>query len=400
MGRVARLPRGTVRRAPIDRVGLNLLYLLPRQVGGTEIYARRLIPELARARPGTEWVVFAANEAVESLAAEGWPETVRIVRVPVDAANKPARIAAELGRLPAMAARARVDLLHSFGTTSPLHGRFPRVVTIHDLIYHHYGGDFPLASRLGLELLVPLGARRADRVAVPSHASKADVVRYCRVSPDVVDVVPLGPGMRPAHPTPAGELRERLDLGDAPLILTVSPPLPHKNLDRLLEAHAFLGDLEPAPTLVLVGHAGRQGDDLRARIAELGLAERVRVTGWISDEDLEGLYRAAECCAYPSLYEGFGLPVLEAMLRGTPLACSNATSLPEVAGDAAELFDPTDPVAIAAAVRRLLRDPERRARLVEAGRARAETFSWQRTAGETLASYERALAQRAGAARA
>jgi glycosyltransferase involved in cell wall biosynthesis len=391
---VARLPRRALRGAALRRVGLNLLYLVPRQVGGTEIYARRLVHELAAARPDVEWIVFAGNEAAPSLEAEGWPEAVRVVRVPVNAASKPARIAAELTRLPRIAARERVDLLHSLGTTSPLHGPRPRVVTIHDLIYHHYRGDFPLASRLGLEALVPLGAKRADCVIVPSEATKADVVRHCRVDPAKVDVVPSGPGMGSFDPTPEAELRERFDLGDSPVVLTVSPPLPHKNLDRLLEAHAQLGGLSPGPLLVLVGHAGREGEGLRARMAELGVEERVRVTGWVSDEDLEGLYRMAGCCAYPSLYEGFGLPVLEAMLRGTPLACSNATSLPEVAGDAAELFDPRDPASIAAAVERLLTDPARAAELVERGRRRAALFSWERSARETIASYELALARR------
>jgi glycosyltransferase involved in cell wall biosynthesis len=365
---------------------------VPRQVGGTEIYARRIVHELARLRPDVEWLVFAGNEAAPSLAEEGWPDSVRVVRVPVDASNKAARIAAELTRLPRIAARERVDLLHSFGTTSPLHGPRPRVVTIHDLIYHHFPGDFPLASRVGLELLVPLGARRAQRVLVPSEATKADVVRHCRVDPARVEVTPLGPGMATFEPTPEPELRERHGLGDAPVVLTVSPPLPHKNLDRLLEAHARLGSLDPAPLLVLVGHAGREGERMRALIDRLGIAERVRVTGWISDEDLEGLYRLAACCAYPSLYEGFGLPVLEAMLRGAPVACSHETSLAEVAGDAAEAFDPRDPAAIAASVQRVLTDPAHAADLVERGRRRAEGFSWERTARATLEAYERAVA--------
>ena len=376
----------------MKRVALNLLYLVPREVGGTEVYARRLVHELARARPDVEWVVFAGTEAAPSLAAEGWPDPVRIVRVPLRARIKPARVGFEMAVLPALAARERADLLHSFGTTSPLFGRVPRVVTIHDLIFRHYRGDFPLASRLALDALVPLGGRRADRVIVYSQATKRDVVAECRVDAAKVDVVPLGPGMRDFDATPEGELRDRLDLGQAPVVLTVAPPLPHKNLDRLLEAHRTLGSMEPAPVLVLVGHGGRKGERLRARIAELGLEDRVRITGWISDEDLEGLYRITACCAYPSLYEGFGLPVLEAMRRGAPVACSDATSLPEVVGDAAELFDPHDAGAIAAAVRRVLEDERLTADLVERGRRRAAEFTWERTAQGTLESYERAIA--------
>jgi len=197
--------------------------------------------------------------------------------------------------------------------------------------------------------------------------------------------------MAGAVPTPEPELRERFDLGAAPVILTIAPPLPHKNLNRLLEALRSLVDGPGGPVLALVGHQGREGEALRARIDALGLAANVRITGWVSDEDLEGLYRLAACCAYPSLYEGFGLPVLEAMRRDVPLACSNATSLPEVAGDAAELFDPRDTAAMAAAIRRLLIDRDHAAGLVERGRRRAPEFSWERAARGTIESYERAL---------
>jgi glycosyltransferase involved in cell wall biosynthesis len=375
----------------VRRVALNLLYLVPREVGGTEVYARRLVPELARLRPEVEWIVFAGSEAAPALREDGWPDSVRIVPVRVRSRIKPARVAFELAVLPALAARERADLLHSLGTTSPLAGRVPRVVMIHDLIFRHYRRDFPAASRLALDALVPAGARRARRVQVNSEATKRDVVEQCRVDPARIDVVPLGHGMRDARPASEADLRGRFDLGDAPVVLTVSPPLPHKNLERLVEAVRMLGSMDRPPVLALVGHAGREGDLLRAWIAEHGVGDRVRITGWISDEDLEGLYRLAACCAYPSLYEGFGLPVLEAMHRGVPVACSDITSLPEVAGDAARLFDPLDPGAIAAAVRRLLEDRDLAAELVERGRRRAEEFTWERTARLTIESYERAL---------
>lgn len=377
----------------LRRVGLNLLYLVPSEVGGTEIYARQLVHALGRARPEVEWVVFAGVEAAPSLAAEGWPDNVRVVRMPVRARVKPARVSYELSALPVAAARAGIDVLHSLGTTSPLAGPGPRVVTIHDLIFLHFEGDFPASSRIALETLVPLGARRAARVITPSEAAKRDVVEHCRVDPARVDVVPEGGGMRDAEPAAEGELRQRFDLGGRPVILTIAPPLPHKNLDRLLDALRALVDGGLDPVLALVGHQGREGEALRARIDSLGLGDHVRITGWVSDEELEGLYRLAACGAYPSLYEGFGLPVLEAMRRDLPLACSNATSLPEVAGDAAELFDPLDAESMAAALRRLLTDAARAADLVERGRHRAELFSWERAAEGTIESYERALAQ-------
>jgi glycosyltransferase involved in cell wall biosynthesis len=382
----------------LRRLGVNLLYLVPRQVGGTETFARRLVAAIARARPELEIVCFCGREAGAELPDSEWPERVRTVVVGVDAARKPLRLAAELGRLPRVAARERIDLLHSLGTTTPMHGPFLRVTTVHDLIYHHYPGAFPAPARLGLKLVVPLGARRSHRVQVSSGATRDEVVQLLHVPRDKVDVVPLGIGMREiADPTPEADLRARLDLGARPVLLSVAAALPHKNLDRLLRALSGL-DGADAPVLVLAGHAGRETERLRAVAAEVGVAERVRMTGWLSDADLDGAYRLARGFVYPSLHEGFGIPVLEAMRRGTPVACSDATSLPEVAGDAALLFDPTSVDAMGAAMRRLLGDAALREDLAARGRRRAEGFGWERTAETALASYERALTDAANLA--
>ena len=324
--------------------------------------------------------------------AEGWPGNVRVHTLPVDCANKPARIVAEIALLPAAAARAGVDLLHSLGTTCPPFTRGPSVVTILDLIYEAYPETFPKASLLGLRALVGPSARRADRVITISKAVKDDVVARLHVPADRIDVGYLGFGMRSVpDATPAAELRERLGLGDGRVVLCVSAALVHKNLPLLLEGFAALGAGFEDCRLVIAGHAGRERERLEARIAELGLTGRAVLTGWISDEDLEGLYGLATCAVYPSLYEGFGLPVLEAMVRGVPLASSDATSLPEVAGDAALLFDAHDGDALADAVRRLLTDAELADDLVARGRARAAHFTWERAAGDVLAVYDRVL---------
>jgi glycosyltransferase involved in cell wall biosynthesis len=375
-------------------IGLNLLYLVPGEVGGSEIYAHQLVDALGRARPDVRFTVFAGREATPSLRAQGWPANVRVHQIPVDARNKPARVAAEITLLPGAAARAGVDLLHSLGTTSPPFAGRPSVVTILDLIYEAYPDTFPTPARLGLKALVGPAARRATRVITISEAVKRDVVERLRVPAERVDPVLLGRGMRAApDPTPAAELRERFGLGDGRLALCVSAALVHKNIPRLLAAFARLGPGCEDVRLVIAGHQGRELERLTAEIARLGLAQRVVLTGWIEDADLEGLYAAADVCVYPSLYEGFGMPVLEAMVRGVPLACSNATSLPEVAGDAAVLFDPTDPEAIATAVRTLLDDPDQAARLRTLGREQAAIFTWERCAEGVLAVYERALAE-------
>jgi glycosyltransferase involved in cell wall biosynthesis len=181
-----------------------------------------------------------------------------------------------------------------------------------------------------------------------------------------------------------------MNLGDRRLLLSLSAKRPHKNLAALIGALAAIPP-ERRPLLLLPGYPTPHEQELRRRAAEAGVAEDVRFLGWASSLEIEGLWAITEGFVFPSLYEGFGLPVLEAMARGVPVACSSASSLPEVAGDAALLFDPYDKADIAGALTRLLDDGELRAGLIAKGRERARMFTWERTAELTLASYARAL---------
>jgi glycosyltransferase involved in cell wall biosynthesis len=205
-----------------------------------------------------------------------------------------------------------------------------------------------------------------------------------------VDVIPLGIGVTRTAPLPEDALRARYGLGDRPIALSVSAKRPHKNLLGLLDALALIAP-ERRPILVVPGYHTPHERELRAHAAALGIERDVRWLGWIDVADLEGLYAAAAIFVFPSLYEGFGLPVLEAMSRGVPVACSDRSSLAEVAGDAARLFHPQVPASIASAMEAVLRDPTEARRLREAGRARAAQFTWERTARATAATYERAM---------
>lgn len=375
-----------------ERLGLNLLYLVPGEVGGSEIYARNLIGALHDRRPDLALVAYVGPEAVESLKREAWAEGARFVVSPVRSRVKPLRVAAELTWLPARLRRDGVGLLHSLGTTAPIVCPVPSIISVLDVIYHHFPDTFPAASRLGLRVVVPAGARRANRVIAISHAGKRDIVATLGIEAAKVDVVHLGFGMKrsTAEATPPAEVRARYGLDERPLVLTVSSALRHKNLDRLLVAFSRVAR-DRREMLVLVGHGGLDQGALRARAVELGIADRVAFTGWIEDSHLEGLYATADVFVYPSLMEGFGMPVLEAMRRGVPVACSGVSALREVAGDAAELFDPYDAGAIADAIGRLLDDPDHRAELVARGRERCRQFTWERAADETLESYSLAL---------
>ncbi len=379
-----------------QRIGLNLLYLVPGAVGGTEIYARELIHELAAKLPGHEFVAYVVKEAAEPLAREGWPENVSIRVVKIPGAVKPLRALVEVAMLPAIAGRDKVGLLHSLGTSSPAWGRHARAVTVHDLIFHHHPETFPKPAQKGLELIVPAGARHAHRVLADSQATKDDLIVSYGIVGEKIDVVYLGLGHSAGGPvTPEVELRERYELGDRQVILCVASALAHKNVPRLLEAYVErFGDAADGPALVVAGHAGLEQGNLERLAADLGVSDSVRFTGWVKKADLEGLYALATCFAYPTLREGFGLPVLEAMARGVPVACSNTSSVPEVAGDAAELFDPLDTTAIGDAVARVLDDPEFRAQLIERGHARAAEFTWARSADATIASYRAAVEAR------
>jgi glycosyltransferase involved in cell wall biosynthesis len=368
------------------RVGLNVLHLVPRETGGGELYVRRLVPALLEAGRDLELVVFAGDEGAPSLAKEPWAADVELVHVPVRSRNRTRRVLVEQAVLPRAVRKARVDLLHNVQNTAPAMPRVPQVTTILDVIYKRHPETHAGILAAGVALLVPLAARRSRRVLTLSQAAKEDIAHYLHVEPDRIDVTPLGPGLA-EHVAPVAEteLRRQLELGDAPIILTVSAKRPHKNLERLLEAIGLV-DADPQPLLVAPGYETVFEPELRKRSGD-----RVRFLGWVDDDVLEGLYGAATCFVFPSLAEGFGLPVLEAMVRGTPVACSRIGPLEEVAGEAALYFDPTDKKDMARAIESLLADGDLRERLAKAGREGAKQFSWARTAEATLASYERAL---------
>src|SRR5947207_6894649 len=392
--RLSRRLGGAPRHDPavetLRTIGLNALFLVPGETGGMETYARRLVPALAVAAPELEFVAFVGSKALERLGPEPFGPGVRSVVVG-STANRLRRVAVEQVALPRLARREGIDLLHSLGTTAPARPGCASVVTIHDVIYATHPEAHTAAMRSGMRILVPLAARSADRIITPSEAAKRDVVAGLGVPADRVDAIHSAGGLPPGPATSEEELRRRYSLGDAPLVLSVSARRPHKNLVRLLEAFALVRP-EPAPLLVLPGYRTVFEHEVTAAIERLGLGDRVLTLGWIPDPDLEGLYAAAACFVFPSLAERFGLPVLEAMERGVPVASSRASSLPEVGGDAVLYFDPLEVAAIADAVERLLADRGLAARLAAAGRTRAAEFRWERTARETVDVYRRAFA--------
>ena len=368
-------------------VGVNLLFLAPGEMGGLEVYSRELLTALAE-RDDLRLTLF-----VNRLAGPEWSELAPAVVAPLDPRRRAQWVAGDQWHAVRLAGRAGVDVLHSLASTGPATGRFARVVTVHDLHYRvqpeaHFG-----VRALGMRALVPLAVRRAHRVIVPSEATCADLLRHTSARRIRVDVVPEGIGQSTGARGDRDAARERLAAGARPVLLSVSAKRPHKNLARLIGALALI-PAERRPLLVLPGYPTPHEQELRRLVAERGVPGDVQFLGWVSPAELEDLYAAADCFVFPSLYEGFGLPVLEAMARGVPVATSGRASLREVAGDAALTFDPEDEASIAAALEAMLADEPLRERLRAAGRARAAEFTWARTAELTVESYRRALGER------
>jgi glycosyltransferase involved in cell wall biosynthesis len=375
-------------------VGLDLIFLVPGETGGMEVAARELIPALlAQAPPDARFTAFINREAA---AEEGpWRDQLPAVTVPVNARKRVQWVRGEQTLLPRLAAHAGVDLVHGLASMAPLWGRFKRVVTVHDLIYARFPDAHAGIRDKGMRLLVPASVRRSERVIVVSDSTRRDLVELLGVAPARIDVVPQGLGtVKRDQPLSERETRARFSLDSKQVVLSLAAKRPHKNLIALIDALATL-PRERRPVLVLPGYATWYEQELRERAVRAGVAEDVRFLGWVSGEEIEGLWALAHVFVFPSLYEGFGLPVLEAMARGVPVACSSASSLPEVAGDAALMFDPRDHAAIAQAIERLLTDGELAAALRAKGLERARLFTWERTAQLTLESYARALGESA-----
>jgi glycosyltransferase involved in cell wall biosynthesis len=369
------------------RVGLDLVYLLPGETGGRESYARELIPAMIAAGEELELVAFVNRDAGPALADELGVE--RAVVLPVSPRARSQWALAELAHVPLAARRAGVDLVHSLANFAPPWGPFRRVVTVHDLQYRAVPGMLPWHLRAGTSALVSLAARRAHRIIAVSLAGAEEVGAGLGIERARIDVVPNG--VRPPAPSPpAQDARERYRLGNRDVVLSVATNLPHKNLRALVAA---LAQLDPGarPVLIFAGHGTNDGV-LASEARATGVGDDVRLLGARSAEELESLYAVADCLVLPSQHEGFGLPVIEAMARSLPVACSDIAALHEVAGDAALYFDPREPAQIAARLEQLLGDAELASRLREQGRLRAQAFSWSAAAAGTLASYRRALA--------
>jgi glycosyltransferase involved in cell wall biosynthesis len=372
------------------RAGVNAIFLEP-GMGGMQTYILELMPALLRAEPALDLTLLVNEQGRELVAAQPWAGDLR-VSVPPVFTRRGLRGVGELTALGPYASR-HFDVLCSTALTGPLVTRAAHVVVLADVTWltvPDLGKGQAATVRLW-QLAVPHVARRADRVIAISEASAHDVVEHLRVPRERIDVVPLGYGARQRpEPAPAAQLRAKLGLADGPLLLNIAMKKRHKNVASVIEALPVVRAAVPGTQLVLPGASSPYEAELRALAHRLGLEHDVVFPGYLSDAEIEGLYATADVFVFPSLNEGFGLPLLEAMARGLPIVTSNISAMPEVAGDAALLVDPHSADQIAQAVIRILREDALREHLVAAGRERVGEYTWERVARGTLASWERA----------
>nr|MBC7245819.1 glycosyltransferase family 4 protein [Chloroflexota bacterium] len=367
-----------------------LVYGLDRPLSGISRYTVELARALAALPEGPEVRLLAAGGVGPLAEATPFPS------IPLLGCSRlPGLVTLGNVLIPRKAHNLHVDIVHDPTGVTPFLfgvGGARMVVTIHDVFAWSCPGHSALPDTLIYRYWLPRVLPRVNAVITVSQVSKTDIVNYLRIPDDKVHVIYEGVDAS-YHPIPweeTGQMTSRYGLPRG-YILFVGSVEERKNLRRLLQAYALLCERGEQRRLVVVGPHKWKYTRILQTVAELGIGQRVIFTGYIPDEDLPALYSGADLFVFPSLYEGFGLPPLEAMACGTPVVCSNAGSLPEVVGDAALLVDPYDVEALAEAMHRVLHDPALCEELRQKGLARAQQFTWEKAALETLAVYEGVL---------
>ena len=368
------------------------------QQGGNETYNRNLIRALAEVDNHNRYTIFLSKERAAQEWRNGFARQfpnfeIRLLPGPTPLIRVPLALAFELRRLPP---QSQVNVLHVQYTAPPFCPA-PVVATIHDLAFEHMPETFTWRGSMQLKLTVRRTARRAARIATVSEYSRQDLLRTYHLAPEKVTVTYNGIEShftpQPTSPGEAEDVRQRFGI-NREFLLAVGSLQPRKNLIRLIRAYAKLRGENSgfAPQLVIVGRKLWLTSEIFAEVRRQRWAEDVILTGYVTDEDLPKLYRAATAFVYPSLFEGFGLPPVEAMACGTPVITSNNSSLPEVVGNAAVLIDACDERALSEALLQIVGDQPLRARLREQGIEQAKKYTWRDAAEKTLQLYQESLA--------
>ena len=370
------------------KVGCNLLWLVPGALGGSETAVVSLLRQIGDHQPDDVELSLYALDAF----AAGYPDLTKRFPtrpVPLTGRLKALRVVAENTWLAGQVRRDGLDLVHHMSGVLPVLRRGPAVVTVHDLQPFDMPHNFHPVKRAYVQRSVPRSVRKARLVLTPSEFVRQGVIDRFGIAPERVRATRWGVDP-PNTEVAVGQVQARYGLPRRWFVYN-AVTWPHKNHELLIRAFSTVAAQEHDVVLVLTGGEAHSEDRIRALIAGTGLRGRVRRTGRIPRDDMLAIVRGAVALTFPSRYEGFGLPALEAMSLGTPVLAGDAASLPEVVDDAGRLIDPDDADAWGEAMLRLLHDGDERERLIAAGQARAAAFSWATTASETLAAYRDAV---------
>jgi glycosyltransferase involved in cell wall biosynthesis len=371
------------------RIGINALFLVPGGVGGTEIYLTSLLHALELVDQSNEYLIFINCETAvgPSIA----PSRFRLIACAVRARSRPQRILWEQLFFPAQLARHRVDVLLNPGFTMPILFQRPSVTVFHDLQHRRHPEFFRWFDLPFWNLLLWSSAKRSRSLIAVSDATARDIGRYYSDVAHKTVVIPHGVDPEFFR---VGERRAGRSISPVEkYLLTVSTLHPHKNIGRLLEAFHIFRALHPEYRLIVAGLRGHATAAVEQLRRSLNLDDSVTLTGWIARDALYNLFEHADAFVAPSSFEGFGMPLIEALAAGIPTACSGISPLTDIAGDAATQFDPASAIAIADAMELIATDAAFRAQAVAAGPARARQFDWATTAQLTLWEIERAARQ-------
>jgi alpha-1,3-rhamnosyl/mannosyltransferase len=372
----------------VTKVGVNLLWMVPGVVGGSETYTTRLLHGLVERSSELDYTLFALPQF-----AGAHPELARTFKTayaPVTGQWKSFRVAGENSWLAAQCRVRRIELVHHAGGTVPAVRAARPVLTIHDLQYLYYPEYFTRTKRAYLKAMVPRSAEAARLILTPSEFTRHTVVERLSIDPSIVRVVPHGISPRLERAGRERRSAHRYGISGA-FFIYPAITYPHKNHMVLIEAFARVLEGHPDTMLVMTGAKGTMEVPIAKRVRELGIQDRVLRLGYIPGSDLDALYALAVALTFPSRFEGFGAPVLEAMSKGCPVIAADATALPEVVDDAGVLVSPDSSEQWAEAMSALLRDQSERDKLVKSGLARAAEFTWSRSADILEESYRHAL---------
>lgn len=375
-------------QCPTVNIGISASFMRSEATfrnAGISRVARQLVDALVRsAEPDERYHLFLHEGYAGS---EGWDRLPQVTLHPIVPEPREKRALWEAFRAPRVARSLGIDVWFSTTHMLPLGRSLPRVPFVHDLIAVKYPELFGWKQALYLKWALKYACTRSTRVLTNSEATKVDIVATYGTSPDRIVVSGLGPGNVFARLDPASVSDEELQALGLPwnrFLLAIGTLEPRKNLSRLLQAMPLLADSDLG--LAIAGGRGWKESAIFTQVQELGIGDRVAFLGYVEDADLSRLLARTEAFVFPSLYEGFGMPILEAMLAGAPVLASARPAMEEVGGNVARYFDPADPAAIASAISEVTSDPELVRSMREAGPIRAEQFTWQRAAAITRAT--------------